>query len=47
MKIEELVEKTKQEGAKVLLGAKDQLDLIKGFFMNQQYLIMLKMIILS
>ena len=44
--IEELVEKTKQEGAKVLLGGKRPLVLIKVFSMSQQYLIMLKMIIL-
>ena len=45
--IEELVEKTKKEGAKVLLGGKGLQALIKVFFMSQQFLTMLKMIIPS
>ena len=40
MKLKTLVEKTKQEGAKVLLGGKRPQDLIKVFIMNQQFLMM-------
>ena len=44
--IEKLVEKTKKEGGKVLLGGKRPAkDLIKVIFMNQQYLMMLKIIL--
>ena len=38
--IEKLVEKTKKEGAKVLLGGKRPQGFNKGFFTNQQFLIM-------
>ena len=40
MKLKNLVEKTKKEGAKVLLGGKNLQGLIKVFIMNRQFLMM-------
>ena len=38
--LEDLVEITKKEGAKILYGGKKPAGFNKGFFLNQQYLIM-------